>query len=86
MAAHYLNGAASDSTLLSSLRPGGSASIYDVKAIMAQTEAEKSADSDAAVWQQKCNEAMQNGFAQLMSVMGTRSAMVTAIRSSLIPR
>jgi hypothetical protein len=61
-------------------------SIYDIKNISAQTEAQKTAATDAAIWQKKCDEAMQTGFAHMMSVMRTRESMEAAIRSSLIPR
>ena len=61
-------------------------SIYDIKYNVEQTEAEKIATTDAADLQKKCDDAMQAGFARMMSVMSTRESMEAAIRSSMIPR
>jgi hypothetical protein len=62
------------------------ASIYDIKNSLDQTEAVKTAATDAAIRRKKCDDAMQTGFARIMSLMPTRETMEAAIRSSLIPR
>jgi len=61
-------------------------SIYDIKNSLNQIEAVKTAATDAAIRQKKCDEAIQAGFARMMSLMPTRESMEAAIRSSLIPR
>ena len=62
------------------------ASIYDIKNSLDQTEAVKTAAPDAAIRRKKCDDAIQTGFARIMSLMPTRERMEAAIRSSLIPR
>ena len=62
------------------------ASIYDIKNSADQTEAVKTAATDAAIRRKKCDDAIQTGFARIMSLMPTRERMEAAIRSSLIPR
>jgi hypothetical protein len=61
-------------------------SIYDIKNSLDQKEAVKTAATDAAIRQKKCDDAIQTGFARIMSLMPTRERMEAAIRSSLIPR
>ena len=61
-------------------------SIYDIKNSLSQTEAAKTSATDAAIRQKRCDEAIQAGFARMMSLMPTRESMEATIRSSLIPR
>lgn len=61
-------------------------SIYDIKNSLVQKEAAKASATDAAIRQKRCDEAIQAGFARMMSLMPTRESMEAAIRSSLIPR
>ncbi len=61
-------------------------SIYDIKNSLVQKEAAKASATDAAIRQKKCDEAIQAGFARMMSLMPTRESMEATIRSSLIPR
>jgi hypothetical protein len=61
-------------------------SIYDLKNAADKAAADKTAAADAATWQQRCDSAMQSGFAHMMSLMGNRERMVAAIRGSMISR